>query len=127
MIGPKAYISIDNLKSNLNSIKKKVGELDILCVIKANGYGHGSIQVAKAISDFTNIHFAVFSISEALELRQANITNDIMIFSKMQFDIIDHAFNNNIILNLSSVFNKSRIKLIVKFIGVAETNQSELP
>ena len=102
MIGPKAYISIDNLKSNLNSIKKKVGELDILCVIKANGYGHGSIQVAKAISDFENIHFAVFSISEALELRQANITNDIMIFSKMQFDIIDHAFNNNIILNLSS-------------------------
>ena len=102
MIGPKAYISIDKLKSNLNIIKKKVGPLDILCVIKANGYGHGAIAVAKAVSNFSNIHFGVFSISEALELRQASITNDIMIFSKMQFDIIDDAFNNNIILNLSS-------------------------
>ena len=77
-------------------LKNKVRDKKLLCVVKANGYGHGAIAVARAVSNFSNIHFGVFSISEALELRQASITNDIMIFSKMQFDIIDDAFKSSV-------------------------------
>ena len=80
-IGPKAYIHLDRCISNFEIIQKKVGDCALLCVLKANAYGHGSIAIAKSISDHENVHFAVFSIGEAVELREANIENDIIAFS----------------------------------------------
>ena len=102
-IGPKAFIYLDRCKSNLINIQEKVGDRTLLCVIKANGYGHGAVPIAKAIANHVNIQFAVFSIEEALELRNAKINNDIIVFSKIHSDFIDLAYNNNLILNLSSI------------------------
>ena len=102
-IGPKAFIHLDRIKSNFEKIQKRVGDRIILSVVKANGYGHGAIEIAKVISHFKNSKFAVFSFDEAMQLRNSDISNDIIIFSKMQPEFIDQAFKNNIILNLSSI------------------------
>ena len=110
LIGPKAYIHLDRFISNLNSIQEKVGDCTILCVVKANGYGHGSVAIAKSIASNKKIQFAVFSIHEAIKLRESNITNDILVFSRIQPDFIDLAFDNNIILNISSLDDIQYIK-----------------
>ena len=55
IIGPKAYIDLDVCRSNLSAIKKRIGGRKLLCVIKANGYGHGAVQIAKAIENFKNV------------------------------------------------------------------------
>ncbi len=110
IIGPKAYIHLDRCKSNLENIQKKVGDCVILCVVKADGYGHGSISIAKSIADHAKVQFAVFSIEEAIELRNSNIENDIITFSRIQPDYIDVAYKNNIILNLSSLDDIQNIK-----------------
>ena len=102
IIGPKAYINLDRCRSNLLSIQKLVGDKKLLCVVKANGYGHGSVQIAKSIANIKNIQFAVFSIDEALELRNAKIKNKILVFSKLQKKNIELAYEENIILNISS-------------------------
>ena len=102
-IGPKAFIHLDRIKSNFEKIQKRIGDREILSVVKANGYGHGAVEIAKTISHFKNSNFAVFSFDEAIQLRKADINNDIIIFSKMQPEFIDQAFKNNIILNLSSI------------------------
>ena len=102
IIGPKAYIDLDICRSNLAAIKKKIGNRKLLCVVKANGYGHGAVQIAKSIENIDNVQFAVFSFDEALELRDAKIQNDILVFSRMQSHFIDLAFKNNIILNIST-------------------------
>ena len=102
IIGPKAYINLDRCRSNLISVKKFVGEKKLLCVVKANGYGHGSVQIAKSIANIKNVQFAVFSIDEALELRSAKIKNEILVFSKLQKNNIELAYKENITLNLSS-------------------------
>ena len=102
IIGPKAYINLHKCRSNLVAIKKSVGDKKLLCVVKANGYGHGSVQIAKSIANIKNIQFAVFSIDEALELRNAKIKNEILVFSKLQKNNIELAYEENIILNLSS-------------------------
>ena len=81
-IGPKAFIHLDRYKSNLINIQEKVGDRTLLCVVKANGYGHGAVPIAKAIANYANIKFAVFSIDEAMELRNSKINNDIFVFSK---------------------------------------------
>ena len=103
IIGPKAYINLDICRSNLSAIKKMIGGRKLLCVIKANGYGHGAVQIAKSIENIENVQFAVFSFEEALELRDANIQNDILVFSRMQSQYIKSAHENNIILNISTI------------------------
>ena len=102
IIGPKAYINLDKCRSNLVAIKKSVGDKKLLCVVKANGYGHGSVQIAISIAKIKNVQFAVFSIDEALALRKAKIKNEILVFSKLQKNNIELAYKENIILNLSS-------------------------
>ena len=102
IIGPKAIVNLNRCRKNLLAIKNKVGNKKLLCVVKANGYGHGAIHIAKSISDIGNVQFAVFSFDEAIELRYANIKNDILIFSKLQPANIDSAYKNNLILNISS-------------------------
>ena len=114
IIGPKAFIHLDRLRSNLKSIQKKVGDRQLLCVIKADGYGHGAVSIANSISHYNNIQFAVFSIEDALELRKSKIHNDIMVFSKIQPESIDHAYNNDLILNLSSLEDIDIIKSYAK-------------
>ena len=56
-IGPKAFIHLDRIKSNFENIQKRVGDRIILSVVKANGYGHGAIEIAKVISHFKNSKF----------------------------------------------------------------------
>ena len=77
-IGPKAFIHLDRIKSNFEKIQKRVGDRIILSVVKANGYGHGAIEIAKVISHIKNSKFAVFSFDEAMQLRNSDISNDII-------------------------------------------------
>ncbi|MDG1223897.1 MAG: alanine racemase, partial [Candidatus Marinimicrobia bacterium] len=85
------------------AIKHRIGGRKLLCVIKANGYGHGAVQIAKSIENIENVQFAVFSFEEALELRDANIQNDILVFSRIQSQYIKLAHENNITLNISAI------------------------
>ena len=79
IIGPKAYIHLDRLKQNLWNIRKQVGDRHLLCVVKADGYGHGATVIARAIAREPGVSFAVFVFEEAMELRHAGITNEILI------------------------------------------------
>ena len=101
-IGPKAYIHKDRLRSNLFKIKEYVGHSNLMVVLKANAYGHGVAEIASSIKDFKGLTFAVFSIEEAIELRELSPKNDILIFSKMQPYYFELALEHNFILNLSS-------------------------
>ena len=50
----------------------------MLAVIKADGYGHGSVELARQLEDKTD-YFGVAVIEEAVELRRAGIKNPILI------------------------------------------------
>ncbi len=103
MIGPKAYIHSTRLKSNISKIKNHVGKKNLMIVIKANAYGHGALNIASYLSkDLMNI-FCVFSIDEALELRKGGIKNNILIFSKLQSEWLDLAFENDLWVNASHI------------------------
>ena len=103
LIGPKAYINTGRLKQNLWNIRRHVGDRTIMCVVKANGYGHGAIQIAKAISREPGIIFGVFAVEEAVELRENGLENDIFIFSRMQAEFIPKAIELNLILNACAI------------------------
>jgi alanine racemase len=72
-----AHIRLDAFRHNYRVAKKLHGG-KALAVIKANAYGHGAVQCAKAIANEAD-GFAVACIEEALELRQAGIKNPILL------------------------------------------------
>lgn len=71
---------MDAAISNYHAIKEKIGEdTKICCVVKADGYGHGAVELAKLYSELNCDYFAVSNLDEALELRDADIKEPIVI------------------------------------------------
>ena len=54
-----------------------------MIVVKANGYGHGAVNIADFLSKNPAIIFCVFTIDEAVRLRENGIENPILIFSRI--------------------------------------------
>ncbi|MBO4956898.1 MAG: alanine racemase [Rickettsiales bacterium] len=80
----KIIISLDAIVHNYNVIKQKVGNIDIMPVLKADAYGSGSIEVAEVLINKCNCkNFFVFNIFEGVELRKKfkNKINNIFILS----------------------------------------------
>ena len=69
-------IDLDAIRGNYRRLCQKAG-VPVMAVVKADAYGHGAVQVAKALKDCP--FFGVSSVAEALELRGAGITAPILI------------------------------------------------
>ena len=68
------------IRHNLKVVRNKVAPgTKVMPVIKANAYGHGSIELANALQDDAN-WFAVNSVDEGIELRDAGIDLPILVF-----------------------------------------------
>lgn len=75
-----AEIDLDALAHNYNVLRKHIGEnVKFLGVVKADAYGHGSVQVSRLLQDLGADYLAVSSIDEAIELRKNDITMPILI------------------------------------------------
>lgn len=72
-----AEVKLDVIRTNIDAIKQKIGNRKLIAVIKANAYGHGAIDVAQAIEKQTD-YFAVATLEEAIELREAGIASPIL-------------------------------------------------
>lgn len=76
-----AQIDLDAAAYNMRQIRKHVGpDVKIAAVVKANAYGHGSVELAKTFAENGADCFAVSSLDEAVELRRyAHIDKEIFI------------------------------------------------
>lgn len=73
-----AQINLDHIRHNLNLIRKLAGEEKIAAVVKANAYGHGAREVARAVEDGCDF-FAAACAEEAMELKEAGIRKPVLI------------------------------------------------
>ena len=90
-------INLDSLKFNYNTIRKKIGEnVKFLGVVKADAYGHGSINVAKTLEEIGADYLAVSSIDEAMELRVNGIKMPILILGHTPREQVDRLIDLNI-------------------------------
>ena len=109
-IGPKVHIDLERLANNYRLLKNEVGDIPIMATVKANGYGHGAVQVAKALEKEGIQHFAVFTIEEGIELRDAGITADILVYSRLNPHMLLDAETHNLLLNVSSFDDLQALK-----------------
>ncbi len=120
MRSTKAIIHLENLKSNIKQIKAltKKGSL-FLCPVKANAYGHGILECAKAALEAGADYLSVATTEEGILLRQNGIKCPILLFSLCSIDEVEDCvyykitpfvFDRDYILMFEEACNKSHVK-----------------
>jgi alanine racemase len=74
----QAVIDLSALEHNFNLARRFAGNSRLMCVIKANAYGHGMLQVADRLHRADG--FAVASVDEALALRRHGVEKPVTVF-----------------------------------------------
>ena len=64
-------VDLDRIQQNVSRIKQHSGFDHLYAVVKANAYGHGDINVARAALDAGADMLSVAFLDEALHLRRA--------------------------------------------------------
>ena len=120
-INPYAEININNYKNNLQSIKSLLErDVEIMAIVKANAYGHGAVEISKAANDIGIRHFGVATLEEGIELRENNITGEILILGQISPHEITTAITFNLTITLSDlrflnyVKPENRLKIHIK-------------
>jgi alanine racemase len=74
----EARIDLGALRSNIRVLRAAVSPAQTMVVVKADAYGHGAIEVARAAVDAGAEWLGVVEIPEGLALREAGITAPIL-------------------------------------------------
>ena len=73
-------VNLKQLQKNAEIIQKFLKEgCELMAVVKANGYGHGAVETAKALNAVGVCSFAVATIDEGIVLRREGICGKILI------------------------------------------------
>ena len=91
-------INLSYLKNNIESIRTIISDqLDICCVVKANSYGLGAVNISKYLASIGIKYFAVATLQEALELRKSGeVEGEIIILSWTPVAEKETLINNNL-------------------------------
>ncbi len=75
----QARINLSALQNNLAVARQRAPNSRIMAVIKANGYGHGLLRVARALAGAEG--FAVIDINDAVDLRDAGFRQRVLLLN----------------------------------------------
>src|SRR5690625_4753884 len=105
-------IDLNAIRHNMNQIRKVLpNSSKIMAVVKANGYGHGMIQIAQTAIESGASAIAVALLEEALEIRKSGITAPILVLSLVSPKFAQIAAENNITL---TIFQKEWLEQLKK-------------
>jgi alanine racemase len=93
-----AKIDLSALCNNLAQVKKRVGDKKIIAVVKANAYGHGTVEIAKHLIQSSRqvAMLAVASLNEAIILRKSGIQSRILILTGCPADRMGEAVSDRL-------------------------------
>ncbi len=101
-----AWIEVDlvKFKQNIFNIKKYIGHDVKLCLpIKANAYGHGLVEIARAASTCVD-YLAVSCLQEGIMLRLANVNIPILVLGAIHIEQITDLIKYDLEFTISSKY-----------------------
>ncbi|WP_051620464.1 alanine racemase [Paenibacillus sp. UNC451MF] len=76
----RVEVSLDAIASNASWFKQSIGSsCRLMAVVKADGYGHGAVETAKAAIEAGADYLGVAIVDEAIQLRRAGIDSPILV------------------------------------------------
>jgi alanine racemase len=109
-----AEISLNNLKNNFLNIRKKVSNVKIMAVVKADAYGHGVkkvVNVYNSLGDKRPEYYAVAICDEAIQLRKYNVKQPVLVFDPFEKNEAEAVFIYKII---PTVFENSHLDILLR-------------
>ncbi|HIW21863.1 MAG TPA: alanine racemase [Candidatus Dorea intestinavium] len=108
-----ARIDLDAIEWNMDHLKGLVAEkTNFINVLKADGYGHGSVPIAQLMNEKDYIWgFCVATLDEAMILRNAGIEKPILVLGCVFPDQYETLINNRISM---TVYDKELLKPAVE-------------
>ena len=104
-------IDLKALKENLQYIKAKAG-VPVLAVVKADAYGHGLIQCAKAASEAGADYLGTALLEEAFAIREAGIQTPLLAWLNPPGLDYTKAVSQNIEIGVSSLATFDEVNAI---------------
>jgi len=105
----RALISLGNLANNFTITRSLLApSVKIMGVVKANAYGHGILEVSRALLSLGAHSLGVAFLEEGIYLRQNGITAPILVLGAINADQVPEFLNHDIAITSSSV-DKSRL------------------
>ncbi|MDF2556891.1 MAG: alanine racemase [Bacillales bacterium] len=106
-------IDLDAIAHNVSEMKKRLMNSEkIIAVIKANAYGHGDVQVAKAALESGADYLAVAFLDEAISIRRKGIDAPTIIYGALSPNYVEIAAEQNLTVTVYSkkwILEASRI------------------
>lgn len=100
-----AWVTVDlrAIASNVRSLRSWLPpHTHLMAVVKADGYGHGSLAVAQTAISAGADGVAVATVSEGIRLRQAGTRNPLLLLSLIQAEAFETAIANDLQITVSS-------------------------
>ena len=108
----KKIIYTENLRNNINEIKKNMkAGVKLCCAVKADGYGNDGINTAKIAEEMGASYLAIATVSEGIELRQNNVKCDLLLLSPCCPEEFQELIENDI---TPLVFDEETIRTIAR-------------
>lgn len=97
-------INLDNLAHNMREVRRvtKAGTL-VTAVIKADGYGHGAVEIAETLLENGADRFAVATFTEAVQLKRAFPETEVMVLGYTPERYADEVVEASIIQTVYSL------------------------
>jgi len=103
-MGPSlAYIHHKNFVHNISLIRNAVGNSNIMAVVKANAYGHGSIELSKTAIKAGCEYLGVAFVEEGIELRKVGIKTPMLVFGAQLTEHLLQAVEYNLEVTVTSI------------------------
>lgn len=94
-------VNLDHIKENIEQMKSCLPQnVEMIAVVKANGYGHGDYEVAKTAIQAGASGLAVAFLDEALSLREKGIGAPILVLGATKPEYVNIAAKHNIALTV---------------------------
>lgn len=100
-------VNLQAIEKNISVIKKLTGT-GVMAIVKANGYGHGAVEVARAAIRGGATWCAVSNVDEALELRSAGLECPILILGYSPPGRLADVISNQISV---TIWNQEQVEL----------------
>jgi len=82
----RAWVDVDTgaIRANAQALRRWLGDRTaLMAVVKADGYGHGAVAVARAAAAGGATSFGVATLAEGLELRRAGIESPVLVLGNL--------------------------------------------
>lgn len=100
----RVTVNLEAIKTNIENLIQHVGNsTSVIAVVKANGYGHGDVEVAIAAFEAGVKMVSVATPDEAVRLRMEGVSGDILVMGPSPTSFAAKAAELDIIITVSSV------------------------